>query len=360
VANETQTSTNNNMLATYLNRRLLKVLDEKVWLYEAASKYPLPDREGVDMVWNSWRRIAPASATISQTLTSPGYAVLSSRKVTAAVVQYGRPVAVTSLFEQTGISSALQGAVERLTQSAALTLDNICQLAVFKNNILQVGKDGSDTKTKLVSGAWQAAQASAFCADTGTMGGSTTQFGLPVVFATSSARLSVSLSPTISSIFGPIGIRKAVDRLRRLDAEPYADGLYMGFTHTGAVTAGLSNPDLKAWYVNFQGGPAVMYKGEFTTPLHGVKFKWSTNMPRFATSALSCHFSVILGQECLGVTELSPGGAEMIVKRPGEQTTNDPFNMLNIVSYKIKAVAKVLNPSAGVILISQFTRKSGG
>lgn len=355
MANEATTSTNNNMLLAYLNRRLMRVLDESVWLYEAAEKAPLPDGDGTSMTWNAWRRIAAASGTISEVLTSPAYVSLSSRKITATISQYGRATAVSSLFEQTGISSALQGAVERLSQSAALTLDNVCQLGVFKNDIAQTGKDNNN-KTKLLSGAYQAALASAFCANTGTIAGSNKQFQFPVVFAHSCARLSVvsKTAPSVSAVFGPIGIRRAVDRLRNFDAIPDADGLFMGFVHPRAVTAGLSNPDLKQWYLNYSGGPALMYKGQFTTPLHGVKFKMSTNIPIYATSGLSAHLTPILGMGALGVTELSPAGAQIIVKKPGEQSTNDPFNMLNVVSFKLKAAAACLNPSAGVILISHF------
>jgi hypothetical protein len=76
----------------------------------------------------------------------------------------------------------------------------------------------------------------------------------------------------------------------------------------------------------------------------------STNIPRYASSALSVNLTPVLAQECLAVTEL--GGLEMIVKRPGDQTTNDPFNLFSTVSYKFRAVAAITNPSAGCILIT--------
>lgn len=76
----------------------------------------------------------------------------------------------------------------------------------------------------------------------------------------------------------------------------------------------------------------------------------STNIPRYASSAISVNISPVLGQECVAVTEL--GGLEMIVKRSAEQTTSDPFNLWATVSYKFRAVGAVTNPSAGVNLIT--------
>ncbi len=93
-----------------------------------------------------------------------------------------------------------------------------------------------------------------------------------------------------------------------------------------------------------------MFKGEVKSPVHGVRLIQSTNIPRYASSALSANITVILGQECVAVTEL--GGLEMIVKRPGDQSTNDPYSLFSTVAFKFRAVAAVTNPSAGCVLIT--------
>lgn len=352
---QTSTSTNNNMLPVYFTRRLLKVLDEQVWLYQLAEKYPLPEGNGTQMTFNGWRRIAAPSSTLAEQ-SSNAAVVLSSRKINVTINSFGRSVKISDLFEKTVIAPAAQGAIERLMQSAALAQDNVIQLAIFQNNLARVGKD-TGTKSSLganttILSAWQGSLPSAFCANTGTTS-NTLQFGLPVlsIQPSGTGRLSVAKTWSISSGFGPIAIRRATDRLRRFDVPTWGDGSYVAVVNPKAMTALLANPDAKQWYVNYQGGPSEsMFKGEVKSPVHGVRIIMSTNIPRYATSAISCNITPVLGMECVAVTEL--GGLEMIVKRPGDQSTNDPYNLFSTVAYKFRAVAAVTNPSAGCILIT--------
>ncbi len=354
---QTSTIVNSNMLPVYFTRRLLKVLDEQVWLYQLAEKYPLPEGNGTQMTFNGWRRVAAPSSTLSEQ-SSNAAVVLSSRKINVTIGLYGRNIKISQLFEQTAIAPAAQGAIERLMQSAALAKDNVCQLAIFQNNLLRVGRDpglaGGSSKganTKILS-AWLGSLPSAFCANTGTTS-NTLQFGLPVLSTQPSGtgRLSVCSTWSISSGFGAIALRRATDQLRRFDVPTWGDGSYVAVVNPRAMTGFLANPDTKQWYVNYQGGPQEsMFKGEVRSPVHGVRIIMSTNIPRYATSAISCTLTPVLGMECLAVTEL--GGLEMIVKRPGDQSTNDPYNLFSTVAYKFKAVAAVTNPSAGCILIN--------
>lgn len=351
---QTSTSVNNNMLPVYFTRRLLKVLDEQVWLYQLAEKYPLPEGNGTQMTFNGWRRIKAPSATLAEQ-SGNAATVLSSRKINVTINSYGRNVKISDLFEKTAIAPAAQGGIERLMQSAALAQDNVVQLAIFQNDLTRVGKDNGvsmsslGAHTKILS-AWLGSKPSAFCANTGTTS-NTLQFGLPVVTGSSATRLSALSTWSVSSGFGPIAIRKATDRLRRFDVPTWGDGSYTAVVHPKAMTSFLANPDAKQWYVNYQGGPQEsMFKGEVKSPIHGVRLIRSTNIPRYATSAISANITPVLGMECVAVTEL--GGLEMIVKRPGDQSTNDPYNLFSTVAYKFRAVAAVTNPSAGCILIT--------
>lgn len=346
---QTSTVVNSNMLPVYFTRRLMKVLDEQVWLYQLAEKYPLPEGNGTQMTFNGWRRIAAPSSTLAEQSANAA-TVLSSRKINVTIASYGRSVKISDLFEKTGIAPAAQGAVERLMQSAALAKDNVVQLAIFQNDLDRVGKD-THSKTRMLS-AWQTSTMSSFCANTGT-NTNTKQFGLPTVTGSSANRISAwnQAAASVSAMFGVIGLRKCTDRLRQFDAPPFADGSYAAVINPRSMTTLLSNSDSQRYFVNYQGGPQEsMFKGEVKSPVHGIRLIMSTNIPRYATSALSCSVTPVLSPECVGVTEL--GGLEMIVKRPGEQTTNDPYNLFSTVAYKFRAAAAVLNPSAGVILLA--------
>lgn len=348
----TNTAANDNLLMTYFSRKLVKTLHENVALYQLAEKYPLPQGSGTSMVFHGWRKLAAPSSTLSESSANASV-TLSSRRVTATIQSFGRDVKFTDLLELTSIISPAEGAMRELSQSAKLALDNVIQLAVFKNRLANVGQIGS-VSTQFLS-AWMSSTTSAFCANTSTASYnsiSTHQFGLPAVFGTSASRLSaVGTTPSISARLGPIGIRKAVRRLQRLAVDPYGDGKYAGVTHPNSLATMYGNSDWKQWQVNYSGGPqATMYKNEAGL-VHNVRLISSPNIPRFAVAAHSVNVTVIMGEGCIAVTELG-GGIEMIIKRPGPTSTNDPYNLNNFVAYKLRAAAAVLNPSCGVNLFT--------
>lgn len=349
----TSTVTGDNLLMVLFSRKAIKTLHEKVAFYQLAEKFPLPSGSGTQMTFNGWRKIGAASSTLAEA-SSNSAVNLSSRKVNVTIASYGRHVKITDLAEMVSIIGPVEGATRELTQSAALTLDNVIQLKVFKDVLAQVGQN-ADVKTKLLS-AWLAAQASSFCADTGVTGtgGSAVarnrQFGFPAVFSTSATRLSATNASNLSSLPGPIGIRKAVTRLKRLNVDPMSNGAYVAVAHPNWISGLYANSDYKTYVVNYAEGPKESYfKSSPTHRIHGVEIVESANVPRYASSALSCTPLFICGQGALGVVELG-GGMEIIIKRPGPQSVSEPYNLNMSVAYKLRSVAAVLNPSAGVIL----------
>ncbi len=354
------------------SRKAIKTLHEKCLFYQVAEKFPLPAGSGVQMTFNGWRKIGAASSTLAEA-SSNSAVNLSSRKINVTIASYGRHTKITDLAELVSIIGPVEGAVRELTQSAVLSLDNAVQLAVFKSgqtaalNLLQVGQN-SNVKTKLLS-AWLAAQASSFCANTGATGTQSgggaiarnTVFGFPVVFATSCTRLS-SAAATVSSTPGPQIVRKMVTRLKRLAVDPMPNGAYVGIAHPNWIAGMYANASYRALVVNYAEGPKESYfKSTPTHNLFGVQFAESSNVPRYASSALSCTPVFVCGQGALGVVELGGGGGgdaadggptgamEIIIKRPGPATVSEPYNLNMTVAYKLRTVAAALNPSCAVI-----------
>lgn len=354
MADQNTSSTNNdNLLMSYFEKRALATLDESVWYYQMAEKYPLPKGSGTSVTWNAWRRIAAASSLLGEASANSSI-TLSSRKVTVSIKSYGRNIKMTELLELTSILPVETGALERLEQCATLTVDNAVQRAIFKDTLDQVGTD-TNAKTKLLS-VWMSSRASAFCANTSTASynsASNLQFGFPAVIGASVGRLSAvdATAPSISARLGPIAVRKAVTRLRRLAVEPMADGRYVSVVAPQAWASMLANPDWKQWHINFAGGPQdSMYKHE-VGEVHRVRFIEGQNVPRYAVAAHSVNANAILGKGALGVTELD-GGVKYIITRPGPQTTNDPFHLNAYCSFRVRIAAAVLNPSCGAILFT--------
>lgn len=352
----TNTGNNDNLLQSYFERRALKVLEDKVWYYQVAKASgeirPIPSGSGQQITFNAFRRIPAASSFLAESSGNSAVS-LSSRKVNVTVVTLGRHVKLTDLLEETSILNVNEGALRRIEDSAALTIDNCLQYAVFKGSgtagRLQVGQL-ADTKAKLLS-ALMSARASSFCANTGTAEAGRLQWGLPVVFGTSCVRLSAvsATAPSISARLGPIGVRKAVTRLKRLNVDPMGDGSYLAISHPNAIATMLGNSDFKAWNINWSGGPqATMYKHE-VAKVHQVRFVESSNQPRYAVAAHSVNITTIFGMGCLAAVELG-GSVKYIITRPGSQSTNDPYHLQSNVAFKVRMIGAVLDPSAGVHL----------
>lgn len=345
---------NDNLLASYFNRRALRTLEDNIFYYQAVKDsgmvFQIPQGEGQQVTWNAWRRLAAASSFLAEA-SGNAAAALSSRKINVTVNSLGRAVKLTDLLEFTASISVNEGAMKRIEDSAALTVDNALQYAVFKGSgtvgRLQVGQL-ADTKTKLMS-ALMSCRASSFCANTGDAESGRLQWGLPVVFGTSCVRLSAvsKTAPSISARLGPIAIRKGVTRLKRLNVKPLANGKYLGIAHPNALATMYGNPDWKQWQINYSGGPqSTMYKHQ-AGEVHQVALVESTNQPRYAVAAHSVNITTILGEGCLGAAELD-GSVRFIITRPGSQSTNDPFQLNSYVAFKVRMAGAVLDPSAGV------------
>lgn len=323
----------------WFSRKMLVRLEPQVKLAEFAQRDELPLRTGTTATWNGWRTLAAASSTLAEG-TANSLVALSSRRVTATIAGYGRGHKLTDLFQMTAIFDAVNGSMDVLSDSAAKTVERICQMGIFKNDIAR-------NQTSAVLSALMSSAASAMCAVTGTNNNSNKLFQFPAVFGTSTTRLS-AVSKTAPSISAQVSVnllRKGVQKLRFQNARPMADGLYVGYCHPNALHGLRRDPT----WINmnqYQNSKETFYRGE-TGQIEGIRFVSSTECPRYAATAHSVNMVFVFGQQAFGLTTLN-GQVEMIIARGPDKS--DPFNQFTDVTFKIFAAAAALNPSAGRIL----------
>lgn len=330
----------NNLLPDYYVPKMLMRLEAETPLLEFAVKTPLPMNEGRQVFWNGWRTLAGASALITEGTTGNDSVSLSSRRVSATIVQTGRSVRITDLAKMVLAFSAVEGAQETLKDSARKTVEHVLHMGIYKNNIAN-----NRSTTGLLSSKMSAV-ASAFCLNTGTIS-DTFQFQFPAVFGTTATRLSAvnAAAPSTSAQLSIYAIRKATQRLRRFDVMPLADGFYVGYTHPNAIHTLKKDPTWTQWNA-YQNSKETMYTGE-AGKVDQVRFVMSTLAPRFAVAAHSVNGVFIFGKEAFGITELD-GGLKQIVA--GGPDTSNRYDTFGYISYKYTGIAAALNPSAGVIL----------
>jgi len=336
----TTTTTLNNMLLSWFSRKIIATLVPKTPLIEFAQRDELPLRTGTTATFNGWNRITGASSTLSEG-TANSLIALSSRKVSGTIAGYGRGVKLTDLTTMTTIFDAVNGAMERLADSAAETVERMCQMGIYKADI-----NKNQVSTTNFS-AYMSSVASAFCATTGTEANDI-QFQFPAIFGASVTRLSAvsKTAPTFSAMLSTYSIRKTVTVLRGKFAKPFADGYFVGYAHPNALHTLMKDTNWKDWN-QYQNSKETMYKGEVGMAVNGVRFVQSALAPRYAVTAHSVNAVFIFGQQAFGFTSLD-GNVKMIVARGPDK--NDPFDQFVDVTYKIYGVAVALNPSAGRLL----------
>jgi N4-gp56 family major capsid protein len=336
----TTTSSLNNLLLAWFSRKIIATLVPKTPLIEFAQRDELPLRTGTTATFNGWNRITAASSTLAEG-TVNSLIALSSRKVSATIAGYGRGVKLTDLTTMTTIFDAVNGAMERLADSAAETVERMCQMGIFKANI------NANQVTSILS-TYMSSPVSGFCAVTGTSNASNLQFQFPGVFGASVTRLSAinAAAPTTSAQLSVFAVRKTVTKLRGVFAKPFADGYFVGYAHPNALHSLMKDNTWKDWN-QYQNSKETMYKGEVGMAVNGVRFVQSAICPRYAATAHSVNLTFIFGQQAFGFTSLD-GNVKMIVARGPDK--NDPFDQFTDVTYKIYGVGVALNPSAGRIL----------
>lgn len=337
------TATNNNLMQSWFSQKMLVRLEPQVKLAEFAQRDELPLRTGTTATWNGWRSLGAASSTLAEG-TANSLVALSSRRVTATIAGYGRGHKLTDLLNMTAIFDAVNGSMDVLSDSAAKTVERICQTGIYLNY-------ASNISTTLILSALMSSKASGMCSvTTDANGNSNNLFKFPAVFATSASRLSAVNKTTAGGASSQVcvnALRKVVTKLRNQNARPMADGLYVCYTHPNALHQLRRDPTWINWN-QYQNSKETMYRGE-VGQIEGIRFVSSTEAPRYAVTAHSVNMLFIFGQQAFGLTTLN-GQVEMLISRGPDKS--DPFNQHTDVTYKVYAAAACLNPSAGRILFA--------
>ena len=353
------TSTLDNLLQTYFVRKALPRLVPKAILYYFADKTPLPKGNGKTVRFNGWTNFAVVSTTLAEG-EGNSLAQVSSRKIECTVAQYGRGTVDSDFVELTSTLDVVQGTVNNLTDSAALSVDKVVQMAIFKDNLVQ-NQDAN------ILSSWTSAVVSAFHAGSNTTY-SNKSWGFPVIFAGqgSVTKLS-SIGATTSGKMCLHAIRKATAALRTQNALEFSDGRFKGVMNSEDAQKLGEDPSFKQWYQYTTPAPMEMgvapgnsgVQGAMGAPrsyfqVEGVSFYVSNNLPKHRETT-SANLSFIWGQGAYGCVNLgnsSDKGFEIIIKRPNQYATNDPFNVKATLAYKFNMAQTALNVSSGRILIT--------
>lgn len=264
-----------------------------------AQKHPIPKNGGKTIEFRKYDPLPKALTPLTEGVTPNGQK-LSMGVITAAVKQYGGFIELSDILLLTAIDNNLVQATKLLGSQAGRTLDTITREVLCGGTNVQYAEGQVSSRA-----------------------------ALSYTDETNNCNLTVD------------AVRKAVRFLKVMNA-PRINGYYAGIIHPDCSYDLMSDP--KWVNVKTYSDPEGIYEGEIGR-IEGVRFVETSEAKVFektGADSRDVYATLILGADAYGVTEISGGGLQHIVKQLGSAGTADPLNQRATAGWKATKVAERL------------------
>lgn len=310
--NTTATTGNDlsNEMKTYYSDYLIDLAEAELVHDQFAQKHPIPKNGGKTIEFRKYDPLPKALTPLAEGVTPNGQK-LNMGIITATVQQYGGFVELSDILLLTAIDNNLVQATKLLASQAGRTLDTITREVINGGTNVQYAEGQVDDRAKLVGGSTNAAD---------------------------NHYLTVN------------AVRKAVRFLKVMNARRI-NGDFVGIIHPDCSYDLMSDP--KWVNVKTYSDPKGIYEGEIGK-IEGVRFVETSEAKVFAKAGKDkssgteqagkrdVYSTLIMGADAYGVTEISGGGLQHIVKQLGSAGTSDPLNQRATAGWKATKVAERL------------------
>ena len=262
-------------------------------------KRPIPKNGGKTIEFRKFAPLAKALTPLTEGVTPDGKS-LEVSTITATVSQYGDYITQSDVLELTSLDNTILEATKLLGKQAGATLDTVVR------NVMQSGTNVT------------------YCPKVAADGAKTA--------VTSREALDNSCQLTVDVI------NQVVAKLRAQNA-PTINGKYVAIIHPYVAYDLMSDP---AWVdAHKYCKPENMYEGEIGE-IGGVRFVQTTEAKIYEGGVFG---TLIFGEGAYGVTEITGGGLQTIVKQKGSAGTSDPLDQRSSVGWKAIKTAELLIPN---------------
>ena len=269
-------------------------------------KRPIPANGGKTIEFRKFAPLAKATTPLTEGVTPDGKSLTVST-ITATVSQYGDYITQSDVLELTALDNTIIEATKLLGKQAGATRDTVVR------NALQAGTNVT------------------YCPKIGADGSETA--------VTSRANLDATAQLTVDVV------QQVVAKLRAQNA-PTIDGDYVAIIHPYVAYDLMRDPEWIDAHKYAQ--PDNLYTGEIGK-IAGVRFVQTTEAKIYTgsgcPSGLAVFASLFLGDGAYGVTEITGGGLQTIVKQKGSAGTADPLDQRSSVGWKAIKTAEILIPN---------------
>ena len=301
-ANEVQTTLLSGLspeMKTFYDMTLIDEASASLVHDQFGQKRPIPKNGGKTIEFRKFAPLAKALTPLSEGVTPDGKSLTVST-ITATVSQYGDYITQSDVLELTAIDNTILEATKLLGKQAGSTLDtvvrNVLQSGTNVTYCPKVAADGSETEV------------------------------------TSREALDNTCQLTVKVI------QQVVAKLRGQNA-PTINGKYVGIIHPYVAYDLMRDPEWQEMHKYCT--PDNQYEGEIGE-IAGVRFVQTTEAKIYEGGVFG---SLIFGDGAYGVTEVTGGGLQTIVKQKGSAGTGDPLDQRSSVGWKAIKTAELLIPN---------------
>ena len=261
-------------------------------------KRPIPKNGGKTIEFRKFAALTKALTPLTEGVTPDGKGLTVST-ITATVSQYGDYITQSDVLELTSLDDTILEATKLLGRQAGLTLDTIVR------NVMQSGTNVTYCP-KVAAGGAETAVTSREALD-------------------NTCQLTVKV------------LQQVVAKLRAQNA-PTINGDYVAIIHPYVAYDLMRDPE---WIdAHKYAKPDNLYEGEIGK-VAGVRFVETSEAKIYSGGVFG---TLVFGEGAYGVTEITGGGLQTIVKQKGSAGTADPLDQRSSVGWKAIKTAELLIP----------------
>ena len=303
---------------TYYDMALIDEAQAQLVHDQFGQKRPIPANGGKTIEFRKFHSYEKAMTPLQEGVTPAGKAIKVT-SITSTVDQYGDYTMLSDVLDLTSIDNVVLETTKNHGRQAGATLDTVTR------NVLQSGTNVT------------------YCPSVAA----------PDTEITSRANLKSDSRLTVDVIM------QVVAKLRAANA-PTINGKYVAIIHPYAAYELMRDPE---WidahkYTN----SANLYEGEIGE-IAGVRFVETSEARIYSgdgcPDGLAVFGTLFLADGAYGVTEITGGGLQTIVKQKGSAGTADPLDQRSTVGWKAIKTAEILIPDYIVRVESCSPKFSG-
>ena len=300
-ANEVQTTLLSGLTAemkTFYDMTLIDEAQAALVHDQFGQKRPIPKNGGKTIEFRKFAALTKALTPLTEGVTPDGKGLTVST-ITATVAQYGDYITQSDVLELTSLDNTILEATKLLGRQAGLTLDTIVR------NVMQSGTNVTYCPKVAADGAETAVTSREALDDT--------------------CQLTVKV------------LQQVVAKLRAQNA-PTINGKYVAIIHPYVAYDLMRDPEWQDAHKYAK--PENLYEGEIGE-IAGIRFVQTSEAKIYAGGIFG---TLVFGDGAYGVTEITGGGLETIVKQKGSAGTADPLDQRSSVGWKAMKTAELLIP----------------